>query len=197
MDPALRRLKLGIDAAGGLACLALLAAFLFGALFPLLHRREDVGARRRDLAAQRQRVASAQSSAQSLRKQLAAAEGELSRTPVHLEDARRINHRLAMLNELAAAHGLEIDGVLPGAMVRGARYQTIALKLNGTGTYRGCVEFLHELHEALPDTAVQAFTLSGNTQEKQTRADFDFELRWYAAPARPPSGVTAAAAAAD
>lgn len=189
MNPAVRKLTRSIDVAGATACAALVAALLFGGILPLLHHRGDAAARRRELLSQRQRVATAKASVAKLQQQLALAQEELARYPIRLEDARRVNHRLARITDLATARGLEVQGVEPGGITRGPRYQTIALKLTGAGGYRGCVQFLHDLHEQLPDTAVTAVRLSGNPQEEIARPTFDFELRWYAAPAQRTASV--------
>jgi hypothetical protein len=116
--------------------------------------------------------------------QLAAAKASLAHNPIHLEDASRMNRRLARINELAAGRGLRVQGVDPGAINRGTRYQTIDIKLAGSGGYLGCVQFLRDLHDQFPDTAVSAFRLSGNPQETDQPASFAFDLRWYASPAQ-------------
>lgn len=184
MNPAVRRLTRSIDGIGATACAALVAVLVFGGVLPLMHHRGDAEAHRRDFVRQRQRVAAAKASVARLERQLNAAQADLARYPVRLEDARRVNHRLARITDLATGRGLEVQGVEPGGVTRGPRYQTIALKLTGNGGYRGCVQFLHDLHDQLPDTAVTAVRLSGNPQEDGARSTFDFELRWYAAPAQ-------------
>jgi Tfp pilus assembly protein PilO len=184
MNPAVRKLIRSVDGAGAAACAAVVAALVFGGLLPLLHHRGDAEARRHDLVTQRQRAGAAKASLAKLEKQLAEARSDLARYPVRLEDARRVNHRLARITDLATARGLEVQGVEPGAVTRGPRYQTIALKLTGNGGYRGCVQFLHDLHDQLPDTAVTAVRLAGNPQQDGAPSTFDFELRWYAAPAQ-------------
>jgi Tfp pilus assembly protein PilO len=184
MNPAVRRLTRSLDAAGAAACAIIVAALIFGGLMPLLSHRGDADASRRELAHQRQRVAAGKAAVAQLQRQLAEARAELARYPVHLEDARRVNHRLARITSLATSRGLEVQGVEPGGIARGLRYQTIALKLTGNGGYRGCVRFLHDLHEQLPDTAVIAVRLAGNPQQENgAPPTFEFELRWYAAPA--------------
>lgn len=182
MNPAVRKMARSIDSAGVASCALVVAVLVFGAILPLLHHRGDSEARRNDLARQRQHVASAKASVVSMQAQVAKARAALERNPIRLEDARQINKRLARINELAAARGLQVRGVDPGAVNRGVRYQTIEMKLAGEGGYRGCVEFLRDMHDQFPDTAVTAFRLSGNPQETDQPATFGFELRWYASP---------------
>lgn len=184
MNPAIRRLTRSIDLAGAAVCAAMVAALVFGGILPLLHHRGDSEARRRDLNHQRHRVESARTSLASLEIQLAAARAALAHNPIRLEDASRINRRLARINELAAGRGLQVQGVDPGSVTRGTRYQTIDMKLAGEGGYRGCVEFLRDMHDQFPDTAVTAFKLAANPQDSDKPADFTFELRWYASPAQ-------------
>lgn len=183
MNPVLRRMTRSIDIAGAASSAVVVATLVFGAMMPLLHHRGDSEARRLDLARQRQKVAAAKTSVASMQLQVAAARAALARNPIHLEDARQINRRLSRINELAAGRGLQVQGVDPGAVTRGARYQTIDMKLAGEGGYRGCVQFLRDMHDQFPDTAVTAFRLSGSPQETNQPASFSFELRWYASPA--------------
>lgn len=182
MNPAIRRLTRSIDLAAAALCSALVAALVFGGILPLLHHRGDAEARRKELIHQRQRVEAAKASLGSMESQLAAARSALARNRIHLEDASRINHRLARINELAIARGLQVEGVDPGNVTRGTRYQAIDMKLTGEGGYRGCVDFLRDMHDQFPDVAVTAFKLSGNPQEEDRPATFDFEFRWYASP---------------
>lgn len=183
MTPAIRRLTRSIDLAGTALCCAVIASLIFGGILPLLHHRGDSEARRRELVRQRQRVEAAKASLTSLEGQLDSARAALARNRIHLEDANRINHRLARINELAAGRGLLVQGVDPGDVARGTRYQTIDMKLAGEGGYRGCVDFLRDMHDQFPDMAVTAFRLTGNPQENDHPATFSFELRWYASPA--------------
>lgn len=173
-----------IDAAGATACAVILAALVFGGIVPLLHHRDDAQARRREMIKQRHKVEVAKSSFASMQAQLAAARAALAQNPIHLEDASRINHRLARINELASGRGLQVQGVDPGTATAGPRYQTIDMKLAGQGRYRGCVQFLRDLHDQFPDTAVTAFRLSGNPQDVDQPAEFNFDLRWYASPSQ-------------
>jgi Tfp pilus assembly protein PilO len=182
MNPAVRNLTRSIDIAGVASCALVVAALVFGAILPLQHHRGDSEARRTDLARQRERIASAKASVTATQAQVAKARAALERNPIRLDDARQINKRLARINELAIVRGLHVQGVDPGATHRGTRYQTIDMKLAGEGGYRGCVEFLRDMHDQFPDTAVTAFRLSGNPQETDQPAAFSFELRWYASP---------------
>jgi Tfp pilus assembly protein PilO len=184
MNPVLRRLTRSIDIAGAAACVSVVAALIFGGIVPLLHHRTDARMRTKELIKQRHRVEVAKASVVSMQAQLAAAHAALAQNPIHLEDAGRINHRLARINDLASGRGLQVQGVDPGNTTRGTRYQTIDMKLAGQGGYRGCVQFLRDLHDKFPDTAVTAFRLSGNPQEIDQPAAFSFELRWYASPAQ-------------
>ena len=190
MNPAIRRTTQSHRSdRRGAGCGADRGGLVFGGILPLLHHRGDAEARRKDLIHQRQRVEAAKASLASMESQLAAARSALVANPIHLEDASRINHRLARINELAAGRGLQVQGVDPGNVTRGTRYQTIDMKLAGEGGYRGCVDFLRDMHDQFPDMAITAFRLSDNPQEEDRPASFNFELRWYASP----SQTTAAA----
>ena len=182
VNASLTRWKMAIDAAGAGACALVVGALIFAGLLPLERRQSLAAAQRQQLISRQQRLCSARASVKALEHELRKKEAELAGNPVHLEDASAVNRRLARINDLAASRGLEVLGVEPGEITRNARYQAVALKLTGAGEYGGCVRFLHELHEAMPDTTVVAFRLTSTPQEHATPAAFSFELRWYAAP---------------
>ncbi len=70
----------------------------------------------------------------------------------------------------------------PGAVSVDSRYATLPIRLSGTGSYRDCVLFLHNLREQLRDTGVSTLSLSGNPEAPAAPATFQFELLWYASP---------------
>jgi Tfp pilus assembly protein PilO len=189
MNNPLQKLTRLIDLAGAAACAALVAAMIFGALLPLLRHRNDAQTARQELLKEHRRVETAKAAVTAIQAQIAGAQTALRGHPVRLEDVRSINRRLARINALAAGRGLDVQGVEPGAVVRGMRYQTIDVKLTGGGGYEGCARFLRDLHDAFPDTAVIALKLYGSPQEVDAPLSFDLQLRWYAAP----SHATAAA----
>jgi Tfp pilus assembly protein PilO len=94
----------------------------------------------------------------------------------------RTNVRLRQITSLAAARGLEVNGVEPGAPRQESQYQAVPLRLTGTGGFRGCLQFLRDLHDSLRDTPVVAFRFTATPEDAGSPVRFDLELCWYAAP---------------
>jgi Tfp pilus assembly protein PilO len=182
MSPSLSRQQLTIDLAGIGACVAILGLgyfFLFG---PLLHHKSDVMARNRALATQRQKVIAAQGNARQLKPQLASLRTLSAQDVLQPGKAVRINSRLEQITSLAATRGLEIKGVEPGLSRQESHYQVVPLRLTGTGSFRGCMRFLHDLRQSLHDTTVIAFQLNGTPEARGTPVSFSLDLCWYTAP---------------
>ena len=62
------------------------------------------------------------------------------------------------------------------------------LRLVGAGSFRGCVQFLHDLRKSLDDTVVMDFRLTGGGDGGEAKIDFDVNLCWYTAPAMASAG---------
>ena len=178
----IRRERLAIDALGLGACIAIVAAGYFLGLAPLLHYQTNVMARHHLLAGQRQKVVSAQGSLRQLKGQLAALQSIESQDVLKPGKLVRINSRLEQITSLAAARGLEIKDVEPGMTRQESHYQVVPLRLNGTGSFRGCTGFLHDLRHSLHDMTVVGFRLSGTPQAAGAPVNFNLELCWYTAP---------------
>ena len=105
-----------VDAAGTVACARALGAVFFSRG---CGRCWTGGRRRRPRPppthASRARSAAAANTIHQLTTRFAAARAALAASPLHLEEARRVNHRLATIAGLAAAHGLEVRDQQPAA----------------------------------------------------------------------------------
>jgi Tfp pilus assembly protein PilO len=177
-----RRQRLWIDAAGVAACIAILAiGYVFG-IGPLLHHKTELVARNRALAAQRQKVQTAQRNVRQLKSELAGLQRLEARDVIEWSKPVRINTRLEQITSIAAARGLEIKGVEPGALHQELHYQVMPLRLTGTGSFRGCLSFLHDLRQSMHDTTVAAFRLSGTPEAAGVPVNFNLDLCWYTAP---------------
>src|SRR5262249_49651250 len=75
-----------------------------------------------------------------------------------------------------------IKGVEPGPIRQESRFQAMPLRLTGSGSYRGCVQFLHDLRDALHDTTIVDFRLTGTPEANASLITFDLNLCWYASP---------------
>ena len=181
MNAAVKRARKVIDTGGAAACAVALLLFYAIGIRPLLHHRNDVIVARATLMHQRQRAAAAKALVRDLTGQVERAQAAMEANPLRLESVGRINHRLARIDSLAGARGLELRDVQPGRVAQSNGYQTVPLRITGTGSYQNCMQFLHDLHQTFRDTAVTGFRLSGSPQDgKSQTISFDFDLRWYA-----------------
>jgi hypothetical protein len=183
---------LGLSAAAGLA----LAVAGLG-LWPMLDRLGEIDRARAELAqvqAQNDEQALAvRSSAAGLER----ARARLANESIVLRPAGELNTHVRRLTELAAAQGLKLDQINPGAPQRGPRYTSVPLKLGGTGTYGQVERFLRALRSEHPDTAVIAFQITqplaepvpagASKSEKLAQgasvasAQFMLDMAWFAA----------------
>ncbi len=124
----------------------------------------------------------ARASLAELRKDLDDTRAELQDLPLRLESSTQVNSRLATLADLAAHAGLEVHQMLPNQSRNGERYDTVPIKLSGSGDYRKVTLFMRDVHEHFADIAIVGFSLSaGNAPQGQ--AQFDIGLAWYTVPA--------------
>ena len=183
MNPLVRRQRLMIDSVGVATCLAALAVSYVLGFAPLLGRKTAVLARHRQLTAQRSKATAAQGNVRQLKARIAELGKGRERDPFRPAPLAQTNARLRQITSLAAAHGLEVKGVEPGAARAESQFQAVPLRLTGTGGFRGCLEFLRDLRDALHDTTVVGFRFTATPEAGGTPVTFDVELCWYAAPA--------------
>lgn len=115
------------------------------------------------------------------RTRLAEIRASLRKENIRLESARNVNQRIASLTSLAAGTGLIVSEVLPGQTTRSTRFDSVPVRMNGTGSYPTCVAFLCKLTQTFPDTSVGSFELAGDPQKPGTPAKFNVNLIWHAA----------------
>jgi Tfp pilus assembly protein PilO len=182
MNAIVRRQRMTIDASAIAACAGIILVAYFAAIGPLLRENAAGRARHRQLAGQRQRAAAAAAGVRRLTAELAALRAQEPQDALQPAQMGRTTSRLKQITSLAANRGLEIKGVEPSASRQEADFQAMPLRLTGTGNFRGCVEFLHDLRTALHDTTVTGLRLSGTPEAPGSPLTFDFDLCWYAAP---------------
>jgi Tfp pilus assembly protein PilO len=184
MKSVIRNQRLSIDLIGAVTCAVACAAFYFAGLAPLLNQKVDATAQHRRLAGIRQKAAAAQASVHQIKQQIAELRTLAKADALQSTAAIHTNARLQDITSLAAARGLSIKGIEPGQTRQESRYQAMPLRLTGTGSYRGCVQFLHDLRESLHDTTLVDFRLSGTPDSAASIGSvvaFDLNLCWYAA----------------
>jgi Tfp pilus assembly protein PilO len=182
MNSAIRRQRATIDFSGIAVCTAILLLAYFAAIQPMMRQGTATRACHRQLASQRQRAAAASANVRHLRQKLSQVQALQPHDVLQPAQMGRTTSRLKQITSMAASRGLEIKGVEPGASRQEADYQLMPLRLTGTGNYRGCVAFLHDLRTTLHDTTVTGLRLSGAPDAPGAPVTFDFDLCWYAAP---------------
>ena len=171
-----------IEAAGaGLLAVISLVAFL-GIVNPSSNAATTRLATQDELEDQRTLVAQIEDLRRQLKQQIARVQQEQETTWVHLDSARHLNERTAQIVSLASARNLVIDESRSGDAQSQEQYQTILIHVAGTGSYSHSAAFLHGLHDEMHDVSVVGFELSDNPSTPSTRATFQFDLQWYAAP---------------
>ncbi len=183
MQIDLRKLSLWhIDAAGVGLCLVLMLVLYVVGLSPLQRQQDELDARRAALSVQQRKADRLSATRVAVGEQLANVQQSMTEVKLELLPAGQVNRRIAEVSDLAAKSGLKIDDIQSGKALAGARYEMVPISVAGTGDYMACLGFLHELRRALPDTGVSALELGGNPSEPGGKAQFRFELLWYAAP---------------
>ena len=168
-----------------LACAAVIVAaavpLLMPRVNPLLHGGSLLEQQRAQLAIALRNEKDLHDFLVDQRARLAEIQAGMVKEKIRLESARNINQRIARLTSLAAGTGLSVNEVLPGATRRGERFDSVPVRMNGTGSYPMCVAFLCKLTSAFPDTSVGSFELAGNPQKPGSPAEFHVDLIWHAA----------------
>lgn len=172
-----------VFAAGAGVCAAITLVVWFTVLSPALRQRDARIAKSNELVARRHKAGEVAGSLSAVRKKTETVESALQQTAMRLEPATLVNDRLARLTELANECGLSVDEVQPGQTTDGPHYQSVALKLAGSGNYPACARFLHRLHDTFPDTGVRGMDTSNNSPNPVVPVvSFRLDLVWHAAP---------------
>lgn len=170
-----------IDLAGVAIMVAAALPLLLPRVNPLLRSTEYIEQQRAQLAIARRNEKDLNDFLVDQRGRLAEIRASLRKEKIRLESAQNVNQRIASLTSLAAGTGLNVDEVLPGQTKRSPRFDSVPVRMNGTGSYPTCVAFLCKLTKTFPDTSVDSFELAGDPQKPGSPAKFHVDLIWYAA----------------
>jgi Tfp pilus assembly protein PilO len=166
---------IALTACGGLS----MAAYVFG-VQPLVDGRAQESAQ---LATLEERQASATQLSNSLgdlHRQLAAAKEQLERTPVRLQPASLINQRLEAVARLATDCQVTNDEMRPGSPADATHFQTVPIRIVGSGKYPACATFLKKLRETFGDMGVRTFSASNTAAGSENpSAILNAELVWF------------------
>jgi len=177
-----------IDGIGAAICVAMTLATYFLAVRPRSRRHDVFAARQAEFNARQSESHQLSETARELERHKNSSAEQLQSGPLRLETPSETNRRLAKITDLANACGLKVNQIAPDALIVGARYGVVPIRLSGTGRYPTCVQFLRRLHEMFPDTAVAAIDLGATPNNPEDLATFKFNLEWYTAPADTPKG---------
>ena len=167
---------------GVLVCAGLSAGSYLSGLRPVLGRQAERVAAEQDLQGRLVRADRASADLVAVRRRLVTANEELAALPLRLEPASAVNRRLNELAQVAAAAGVTLNEVQPQAAVDGPHYQTVPIRVTGTGSYPACAAFLHALRARFPDTSVRAFEAHNPSVARTSNvATFRVELAWHTA----------------
>ena len=168
-----------IGAAAVAACAALTAGLWFTVVQPGMVEQDHRVELRNQLSSRRQKAEELNSNLVSAKAQLAALQGELTASPLHLSPESKINQRLAAINELATENGLVFQQIKPGSASDASHFKILPIHVEGTGTYPTCTAFLHALRESFPDTAVATLDAAAQPGSASSGIVFHMELNWY------------------
>jgi Tfp pilus assembly protein PilO len=189
-----------IDALGAAACLVLtLGVYLLG-VGPLRTAHQDFTADQEALATELAHADRLEASLQTLQAQLLTTRRRAAETTLDLAPLGTAPTHLARISQLATAAGLQVDDIQTGNPVPGAYATAVPVTLSGSGTYTACTRFLAGLRQALPETCVQTFALTGEAKQATGSAAFRVDLRWHAtlrASPPEPAGPTQTSAAGE
>ena len=173
-----------IYAVGAAVCAGVTAGAYVLGVEPAMAKQQAHQADVAELESRRKKAADLHAELGAARRTLTDTQREVEELPLRLDSASTVNRRLARLADVALESGLNLDELQPGTPVDAPHYQTVPLRLVGTGSYTACATFLHELRKQFPDTAAKSFDSSNpNPARDQATGTFRFELVWYTSPA--------------
>jgi Tfp pilus assembly protein PilO len=166
---------------GAVCCGVCVAGLMFGGVLPR-SSRDRVDA---DMLEQRRvmesAIAAAVGEVDALRAELSGYDRVIQRGAVTLGTIAERNERLGRLAALAGSHGLRLDSIEPGELLKRPLYQVLPLRMSGGGTAPAFGSFHSALLEEFEDMAVRSFDLAAGSAAGD--GTFRVELAWYLDPA--------------
>lgn len=167
------------------ACGLMTAGAWFFGVDPAMAKRDAAAADFAELDDRQHKAKGLADNLATARRQLADTNRQVDALPLRLEPAAAVNARLSRLAHAAWETGLGVDEIQPGPAADGPFYQTVPIRVSGTGTYPTCAAFLHQLRMQFPDTAVRSFDcINPSPARDKPMATYRLELVWYTAPVR-------------
>ncbi|MHC4992901.1 MAG: type 4a pilus biogenesis protein PilO [Planctomycetota bacterium] len=177
-----------VHVAGGVACALLTVLAFVTMVLPVRRQQVELSELKTQLRGRQEAAAKLRSQRQLLVDRTTEARELLEVSEVQLEPLQNLNARLADITLLVGATGMTIHETELGGSSSEQQYQTVQIRIAGTGSYSQCADFLHRLRGSMPDIGVESFDMTGNPRDLTGTPKFRFDLVWYAAP-----GMTASA----
>jgi Tfp pilus assembly protein PilO len=169
-----------LAAVAAVACAGLTVGAYAVGVRPILAQRQHESAQREALQDKRATASDLSGKATDLERELTAAKEVLARTPVRLQPATLVNERLVALARLATECGLALDEVRPGNPTDATHYQTVPIRIVGSGSYPSCATFLRNLRKTFGDMGIRTFNAANVGAVSATpSANFQAELVWF------------------
>jgi Tfp pilus assembly protein PilO len=167
-------------AAAAVACAALtVGAYAIG-VRPLLEERAHEAEQRQTLDERRGTASDLATALADVQRDLERAKQELAQTPVRLQPATLVNQRLAAIARVATDCQVALDEMRPGSAADSTHFQTVPIRIVGSGRYPACARFLRELRRTFGDMGVRKFTTTNTTPAAlEPTAAFQAELVWF------------------
>jgi Tfp pilus assembly protein PilO len=162
------------------ACLGLtVLAYLVG-VQPLLETRRHAAEQQEQLEAREATAEQLTATLVDLQRDLGKAKLDLARTPLRLQPASLVNQRLEAVAQLAGECGVALDEMRPGTAVDSPHYQTVPIRIVGSGRYPACTKFLRKLRHAFGDMGMRTFNATNAAAAAaEPNAVFQAELVWF------------------
>lgn len=171
-----------IDGGGTLIAAGLTAIAYLAHISPTLTNHDMAQARQVQYVAEQGRTRDLERSLYSAKDQLSKAQHTAANSQLRLEPLSELNAKLARLTELAAQHGLALDGIEAGTTTTSDRYSTVPIRATGRGTYRNCLTALQQMRIAMPDVGVAAVEINTAGVNVDTTVTIVLDLHWHAQP---------------
>ncbi len=158
--------------------------FYIGGVRSLMHGQKDAQAHLDALQRRRTIAAELEQSLKEREGKLLDARKTLKNDSFQLRPSGEVNKRIAEIARLVGECGLKLDEIQPAKATVGPRFDTVPIRLVGSGNYSTCVALLHRLWVEFPDTAVVSLEMEGNPNDSRVSTKFRIDLLWHAAPAQ-------------
>jgi Tfp pilus assembly protein PilO len=167
----------GVAAGAGLGLTVV--AYVLG-VEPLLETRRHAAEQQQQLEDRRATASQLTATLADLQRDLGRTKLDLARTPLRLQPATLVNQRLEAIARLAGECRVALDEMRPGAAADSTHYQTVPIRIVGSGSYPACTTFLRKLRRTFGDMGLRTFNAANIAPgAPDPTAAFQAELVWF------------------